>query len=385
MTTVYISIGTPKTGTTALQTFMRKNDGEMRKQGYCYPLLTLGISGLYKDRNGQFLIYESKQENKEEHQAQIKEKAYQQLGELAKKYPNIVLSDEQIWYRCRKEENFWSKVIEDFRKIDCEVKVIVYLRRQDLLIQSLWNQSIKMFRKGTMTFQEAMDNNYFRYFPMDYYENLKFIEKDLGKENIIVRPYERGRFEGEEHSIFSDFFQSVGLHLTDDFDREESTRNLGLEGNFIEIKRLINGVPEYRKMRDFLSRPVLYASTWHSEQGHHEKEGMFRYEEQVAYLEQFQESNQKVAEEYLGRKGEPLFYDNEVRKLPQWALKEETMYRDIITCMTEGFCAQEKRILELEQRIAELEQKGRKVVEHEEWINKIRNLSIYKVLKKIRK
>ena len=105
----------------------------------------------------------------------------------------------------------------------------------------------------------------------------------------------------------------------------------------------------------------------------------------MAYLEQFQESNQKVAEEYLGRKGEPLFYDNEVRKLPQWALKEETMYRDIITCMTEGFCAQEKRILELEQRIAELEQKGRKVVEHEEWINKIRNLSIYKVLKKISK
>jgi hypothetical protein len=353
-TTVYISIGTPKTGTTALQNFMGRNDSVMRKQGYCYPRLKLGISGLYKDRNGQFLIYESRQANKAAHEAEVKRKAYEQLGKLAKQYPNIVLSDEQIWYRCRRDENFWQEVVDDFRKIDCEVKVIVYLRRQDLLIQSLWNQSIKMFRKGTMTFQEAIEKNYFRYFPLDYYENLKFIEKTLGKENIIVRPYERGRFEGEEHSIFSDFFQSVGLKLTDEFDREGVTRNLGLEGNYIEIKRQMNGIPEYREMRDFLSRPVLYASTYYSELGEHEKTGMFSYEEQVAYLAQFEESNQKVAEEYLGRKGEPLFYDGTVKELPQWSLKEEAMYRDIITCMTEAFVAQEKKIIELQQQVHEL-------------------------------
>lgn len=355
MTTVYISIGTPKTGTTALQNFMRRNDGEMRKQGYCYPLLRLGISGLYRDRNGQFLIYESHQENKKEHEAEIKKKAYEQLGELAKQYPNIVLSDEQIWYRCRRSENFWREVIEDFRKINCEIKVIAYLRRQDLLIQSLWNQSIKMFRKGTMTFQQCMENDYFRYFPMDYYENLKFIEKDLGKENIIVRPYERGRFEGSEHTIFSDFFESIGLKLTDGFDRDGDTRNLGLEGNYIEIKRLINGVPEYREMRDFLSRPVLYGSTYRSEIGENPKSGMFTYEEQVAYLAQFEEGNQKIAEEYLGRpKGEPLFYD-EVRAMPVWSLNEETMYRDIITTMTEAFCAQEKKMIEMNQKMEKLQ------------------------------
>ena len=55
MSTVYISIGTPKTGTTALQTFLRENENELNKQGYCYPMLELGIAPYYADRNGPFL------------------------------------------------------------------------------------------------------------------------------------------------------------------------------------------------------------------------------------------------------------------------------------------------------------------------------------------
>lgn len=355
MTTVYISIGTPKTGTTALQNFMYRNDEELRKQGYCYPHLQVGISNLYKERNGQFLIYESNHENKREHEEQVKERGYEQLAKIAKECPNIVLSDEQIWYRCRRKPDFWKELVERFRNINCEVKVIVYLRRQDQLIQSLWNQSIKMFRKGTLTFPQCLEKNYFRYVPLDYYENLKYMEKDLGKENIIVRPYERGRFEGEEHSLFSDFFQSVGLTLTDGFERPEKTKNLGLEGNYIEIKRLINGVPEYREMRDFLCRPVLNGSIYQSESGGQGKTSMFTYEEQVAYQAQFDESNQKVAEEYLGRKpGEPLFYD-EIRETPLWSFNEENMYRDLITCMTEAFCAQEKEIAELRTEVVKLQ------------------------------
>ena len=112
MTTVYISIGTPKTGTTALQNFMYSNDEELRKQGYCYPHLQVGISNLYKERNGQFLIYESNHENKREHEEQVKERGYEQLAKIAKECPNIVLSDEQIWYRCQRKPDFWKELVE---------------------------------------------------------------------------------------------------------------------------------------------------------------------------------------------------------------------------------------------------------------------------------
>lgn len=359
MATVYLHIGTSKTGTTALQKFMRRNEEEMKKQGYCYPRLHLGIQSLYWDRNAQFLIYESIQEKRKpgetaaEHEKRVREEGYLQVAKAAKKYPNIVLSDEQIWYKCKKSENFWKDVLENFRKIGCDVKVIVYLRRQDLLVQSLWNQNVKMFRKTAMSFQKCVKSHYFDYFPLDYYEHLKSIEKDVGKENLIVRAYERGRFGGVEQTIFSDFFECIGLALTDQFTKEGLKTNFSLEGNYLEIKRLINRVPEYREMKDFLSRPVLNGSTCYTLRGENEKPNMFTYEDQVAFQKQFEESNQKVADEYLGRGGEPMFYDP-VSESKKWAVKEELMYRDVITTMTEAFCNQEKKIRALEKDIQEL-------------------------------
>lgn len=355
MSIVYINIGTPKTGTTVLQTFLRENEEELNKQGFCYPMLKLGIEPFYADRNGQFLVYESKtEENKAEREAEVRNMAYQQLQKYIEKYPNIILSDEQIWYRSRKCKHFWKDVQNRFREMGCDVKVIVYLRRQDLLVQSLWNQSIKMFRKNKLTFKECLEKNYFRYHPLNYYDNLKNIEKFLGKENIIVRPYEWDRFEGEEHSLFSDFFQSVGLTLTEGFHKTLGM-NYGLEGNFIEIKRWINNMPGYAEIRDFLSRPVLNASMYYTKLEENENANMFSYEEQKAYLAQFEESNRKVAEEYLGRRGEPLFYD-EVKEEPEWIFREDRLSRDIVAIMAEAFSAQERQIADVKSELKETKQ-----------------------------
>lgn len=356
MATVYICIGTPKTGTTVLQTFLRENEEELNKQGYCYPILQLGIAPYYDNRNGQFLVYQSRcKEEKAEREEHVRNMAYMQLQSYIEKYPNIILSEEQIWYRSRYYKHFWRDVQDRFQKMGCEVKVIVYLRRQDLLIQSLWNQSIKMFRKNKMTFKDCIEKDYFRYHPLDYYKNLKYIEKFLKKENIIVRPYERGRFEGEEHTLFSDFLQSVGLVMTDGFHKTMSM-NYSLEGNFIEIKRWMNNMPGYSEIRDFLSRPVLNASMHFTELGENEKPSMFSYEEQKAYLAQFEESNRKVAQEYLGREEEPLFYDD-VSETPEWTFREDRMYRDIVAIMTEALSMQEQQIADLKDELREVKEK----------------------------
>lgn len=43
MSTVYLCIGTPKTGTTALQSFMRENEKLLNEQGYAFPQLNIGL------------------------------------------------------------------------------------------------------------------------------------------------------------------------------------------------------------------------------------------------------------------------------------------------------------------------------------------------------
>lgn len=354
MATVYLSIGTVKTGTTALQTFLRENDEVMQKQGFCYPLMKLGIYKKYEDRNGHFLVYRSEnpdiQQRKPEEKA-VREKAYTILGELAKTHENIILSDELIWHRSNGNVHFWERLRPNFAKIGCDVKVIVYLRRQDLLIQSLYNQSIKALPRTALKFEDYIKKNQF---PLDYAANLDRIAAGIGKENLIVRVYEKGQFSGEEHSIFSDFAECVGLKITEEFTRDRILSNTGLEGNYIEIKRLLNALPEYQKSGDFMKMAVWRASGTNGVGARHAKTSFFTYEEQKEYLSRFEESNRRVAKEYLGRE-DGILYRESVQELPVWQVDKEQMYADIIMSMGELFCAQEQKIEELQKQYRDLE------------------------------
>ena len=140
MATVYLAIGTAKVGTTAVQSFLRENEKNLEKQGYCYPFMDLGVEGRLFNRNAHFLIYAAEdvadREEKKEKIAQVRESGFQILDGLAKEFPNIIISDELIWQRSSKKPGFWKNVKAQFEKIGCDVKIIVYLRRQDLFIQS---------------------------------------------------------------------------------------------------------------------------------------------------------------------------------------------------------------------------------------------------------
>lgn len=352
-TTVYLCIGTPKTGTKALQSFLRENEELLKTKGYCYPYLNLGIESIYKDRNGQFLIYRRKGVTQEE-VAEVKKKGYELLGELAGEYPNIILSEEIIWRYCNNIENFWEDVVEDFKKINCRVKVVVYLRRQDLLVQSLWNQSVKAYAKSVLTFQEYIEKKVYSYFPLDYYEQLSKIARVIEKENMIVRVYENRQFEGNEATIHSDFLKAIGLEMNEEFSKANMARNIGLDNNYVELKRILNGIPEYMDMPDFLARPMVNANLYQSEGRLHAKESMFSYEEQVAFYKQYEESNHKVAAEFLGREDGILFKDG-IEELPKWSIDSKTFYEDLTVFMAECFISQEMKIKRLEEKIRDLE------------------------------
>ena len=356
MATVYLNIGTPKTGTTAIQSFLRENEALLNRLGYCFPELSheVGIRG-YKDRNGHFLICNAGSRYQYD-EVIVREKGFRAVERLAGKYSNIILSDEELWKSAGKREGLWQLIDEEFRKIGCEMKIIVYLRRQDLFIQSLWNQNVKSkYMRRTESFEECMEQNVFRYFPLNYYRHLSRMTKYLKKENIIVRPYEEGQFEGAEHSIFSDFFQCIGLALTEEYTRETVRRNPGLRGNFLEIKRIINGVPRYREIEDFMETPLRLANEYKVKNDLHADHSMFAsHGQQVEFLKKYEKSNRKVAEEFLGREDGTLFYD-QVKELPVWKLEPDVMYRDLTLVVTEIFCQQEQKIRELQRDVKRIE------------------------------
>jgi hypothetical protein len=56
MTTLYLHIGMPKTGTTAIQNFLTDNAEALKKYGICYPDLGFRYPSIGIPRNAHFLI-----------------------------------------------------------------------------------------------------------------------------------------------------------------------------------------------------------------------------------------------------------------------------------------------------------------------------------------
>lgn len=351
MANVYLCIGTMKTGTSSLQTFMKKNEDALKKQGYCYPPNYITGRNIL-NRNAFFLVYKPYSEN-EPSSEEIWNKGMERIAELAAKFENIVLSDELIWHYSGRRENFWQRTKEAFEKIGCQVKVVVYLRRQDELVQSLWNQNVKSGERWNITFEEFIEKKKYRYFPLNYHKKLTQIAAVMGKENVIVRVYEREQFEG--HDLIIDYTKTLGIKLNDDFQTLDETINPSLQGNFVEIRRMINGVPVYQEMPDFLRRSLIKASVEREDVAPMKKINLFNYEDQLAFLNRYAKSNEKVAREFLGREDGILFY-KPIKEEKQYAPHNDKILGEFIHFSVNYMCQQQQKILELKQKISENQQ-----------------------------
>lgn len=357
MATLYIHIGTPKTGTTSIQNFLLENEQELKKYGIAHPHMEFGeMKEKYRvKRNGNFLVYKSELCGEEEERTREEQQYYRQGFEVikqeAKTADKIVVSDEAIWYRQNSRDMFWQGVRKNTKRAGCDLKVVVYLRRQDLFVQAVWNQSVKYVVRDSRNFQRYLKSEALKSNNLDYYKTLIHIADCIGKENLIVRVYEKEIFLRSGEGIYRDFLEAIGEEMQEEYRLPLENHNERLDGNFIEIKRLVNEVPEYKEMpTDFICPSIQKANNMRKPK----KVSYFGYEDQVKYLQQFEESNRLVAEEFLGRKDGILFADK-VEKLPKWEVDQDTIYQDIIYIYTELAVEQQNRIAMLYEREKELE------------------------------
>lgn len=328
MKTLYVHIGTPKTGTTSIQQFCTKNADVLRKKGYCYPTSFFRYPVVAAARNGHFLVGTVKDENGhrcKEREKQNYQEGMEQVQNLFVEFDKIILSDEAIWramdlYR----KDLWADLQQEAKKGGFGIKVIVYLRRQDKLIGSIWNQSVK----SLPTLTEKRIDDYLQEINtevrLDYWGKIERLASILGKENIIVRRFDREGFVGG--TIYADFLEAIDLAWTDEYQVQQNVHNLGLSGNPVEIKRIINGLPQTRntQMQNFF-REVLRDCSQISKKTYSCE--MFSKEETEALLAKYEEGNRKIAQEYLG---EEELFDNEVEDIPKWEPDNPYMLEDVI-------------------------------------------------------
>ncbi len=313
MATVYLHIGTPKTATSAIQVFMGSNNKALKQHGIYYPIFPERWPLTRRERNAHFLKMGFKLEGPgySSEPSEVYFTGLQHVVDAAAQQEIVFLSDEELWPSSAFIENFWERLHADLAERGLELKVIVYLRRQDLFMESRWKQNIKMH--GIDTFPIYLQKSESKGYPLDYYKRLEEIAAVVGRENIIVRVFERGQFKNG--SVYEDFLSIIGLELDDSFVIKHETVNESIEGVALMVKRYINRFGEMRLTHAALQKALLALPHPHG------KYTVFATREvQEEYLAQFEEGNAQVAREYLGREDGVLFYD-QIQDLPRIQFK----------------------------------------------------------------
>lgn len=253
--TLYLHIGTEKTGTTSLQTFLAENEAALQAQGftylcdpakpYCHKNATTPLS-LHAPVVACF--FADSQEYIPEEKHFPKDFLLQTLADdLRRNDKNVVLSSEHFSSRLRATDD-----LESLRQVftGYNVKIVCYIRRQDEMALASFSTDIKSGRREPFRVEDIHPNDL-------YYNYAALIEpwsKIFGKENLLIRSY--GRLEGND--IRKDFMALLGLRAMDSFAFSE-LENPSLDASQAEHLRLVNlALPAFQETSLPLYQKLLH-------------------------------------------------------------------------------------------------------------------------------
>ncbi len=309
--TIYIHIGTYKTATTFLQSVLwqsyDKPDGDIY-----YPRAgTFGIAHHYLTKES-FPAW-TNGVTPEEYAQAWKNLLADINGSTAS---SIVLSSEIFCSVSLARIRYIRQVLCDY-----PVRAIVYLRRQDQYISSMAAQVVKGCNGKPKYYNDLNRAIQFARFGQHFdYENIcdKWATV-IGKENLVVRPFERKQLH--EKDILADFFYHLlGIPVPDRLILPKKHANPRLCRDALELKQLINRLPADRDtknailpgLRDYSRR--VDAQTQKTYQEH----VMLPPAERREILRQCADCNANIARKYLGRKDGVLFMEHLNEPAVEW-------------------------------------------------------------------
>jgi len=315
------------------------NAEKMYEDGIWYPDLEAPLKieeklGLF---GGNATFLREYDRNREEIEGEEERYIKKIVDEIISNQKDTLLSSEHL---------FWcgAKLYQNLKSWGADIKVIVYLRRQDYWGESMWNQAVKKgsYMMSKPCFEYMLDNNAV----FDYYARLQEIAEVIGKENIIVRIYEN------TENIFSEFFSIFGIMDLSEYRKDKYQANPSLSANYVEIKRIINGLPDSEIFNDSIKDIWEEGRKYTLSEKKVKNAPLFlSKEERKIILDKYREGNEKIAKEYLNI--EKMFSE----ELPeeQVGVDTETLYADIIKFFGGLFVYQAKQINELRKKVRKIE------------------------------
>ena len=307
-----LGVGMPKCGTTAIENYLLRSNDYLMENGYEYPNLEYELvardmevppcKGIYDNGNGGVFIqyYRKNQPAPRDH-------IYEKLWEIIKeklKYRNVILVSEDFW------QSDCYRVVKDMKSHVQDTKVICYLRRQDLYIESSWNQGIK---EGIWSWSFTQ---YIHILHIDeecgYLKKIQAMEEALGGDTsaLSIGAYERSQLKNG--SVINDFLDRIHIPGREEESAWGNERNERLCGELLDIKRFINSLTRDGEIQKRLLR---YIEIYIHQTGD-ERECYFSPELRKEILRRFSEQNAQIARRYLHREDGRLFCDSDTVPYP---------------------------------------------------------------------
>lgn len=367
MKTLYIHIGTSKTGTTTIQTYCGINREQLKSKGVLFPIMPYHYDRITENRNGHFLyanIYENGVRNKEKEEQVLKQEL-DYIVDCFKEYDNVLLSEESIWWAtATRRKGLWKYLQEHSQQNNYQVKIIVYLRRQDQFMMSRYNQIIKTDTGGgTQRFYEYFKDMNGKYkCVMNYRQRLDYMAKFFPKENIVVKRFDRSYFYNGD--LNADFLHILGVEIDDTFAELPKDENLGISVQSGELKRVLNRLgtmtfAENQKLLQMLNeceellpkREVSIMTTEHIEK----------------FMKKFIDDNESIAVDYIGD-GKPMF-DYNYKKKPVWSYEDKNYHEEVILFFAKAIDSVYKENIQLKKENERLNNNIEKINKQIENIN----------------
>lgn len=293
---IYLHIGTPKTGTSALQSFLLKNSIELNKQGFDYPEHKVDVNDI-SSGNGQEIINILNKEGKKQ--------ALKYVDSLFSKCKNknIIISSESLY-----------RYPEKIHSLFPNAKIIVYFRAQLYFIESSFNQGVKRSSQK-FSFSKALNRVLKTNDTLYSGELLEEWAKLYGYENIILRVYEKAQFFGG--TIYADFISSIGGEFNNNFKLPEKSINVSYSRDALEYKLLLNN------LLDGDDNPLQHQMIDQALQGFSQiyfknggkKYSLYSNEERGKTLAYYENINKIIAKKFLKQQNGKLFSEMDSQEI----------------------------------------------------------------------
>lgn len=269
-----IHVGTQKTGSTALQRHLFRNSAELLQQGIRY--IEAGREHRHRTSHNELA---------RTIQGKAGSATWDRLrDELARSNSRInLISAEGFWF-C--DPAAVKRQLPDAK----DVQIVVYLRRQDQYLQSLYVQAVCGGRTQSFaTWRETVPDR------GKYLDAIDKWADAFGSESIVIRPYER---DGVTDTIedFSGLIRAEGL-----------TKNRFLRCNPSPRQELLQFIRAFNNLKVGVDKHKLFLALIGKDSAYTRSCDILSYEESLALMKSYAEENRLLIEKYYRDQSSPLF------------------------------------------------------------------------------